>query len=238
MLLNSKHHESFNDFFSEDNIKILRKIEEELVNEEITPSFDKVLRFMQQDLMSVKVIWLGQDPYFQPNVATGRSFEPNDLYSWDAKFKQVSLKNIIRNIYRSYYPENFSKINTYSDIMIERRLGNFNILDPKEWFNNLEFQGVMFLNTYFTCRVNCPNSHRKIWREFSLRVIEYIYKKNPTIIWFLWGNEAKSVLQIEPNLINYSSNHPMICNIKKEDDFLNNQCFINTKELINWLGSV
>lgn len=227
-------HDSFKSFFDEDIIRMLEEISQEI--ECFTPAKELVLRFAQGDLNKVKVIWLGQDPYFQAKVATGRSFEASNVKSWDDKFKQISLKNIIRGIYRAYYPESFEEINTYGNIMIERRFNNFNLLEPKEWFDSLENQGVMFLNTYFTCEINKPNSHRKIWEEFSGRLFKYIYLNNPNIKWFLWGNEAKKVLNTVPNIYYYASNHPMMCSVNNSEDFLNNRCFLETKEIINWLG--
>ncbi len=228
------YHDSFKNFFDDNILSMLGEISEKVEN--FTPSKELVLRFAQCNLDKVKVIWLGQDPYFQPKVATGRSFEASNVKSWDDKFKQISLKNIIRGIYRAYYPQDFESVNTYSNIMIERRLNNFRLLEPKEWFDSLEEQGVMFLNTYFTCEVNKPNSHRKLWEEFSKKLFEYIHLNNPNIKWFLWGNEAKKVLNIFPTINYYASNHPMLCSIKNEEDFLNNRCFIETKEIINWLG--
>ncbi len=228
--MNRNHHKSFDNFFTKEINDLLDKIELE-IGSNYTPNSDLILRVLQNDLNNVKVIWLGQDPYFQEGVATGRSFEPADVTSWFDKYKQVSLKNIIRGIYKAYNNEFI----TYTEILKLIAYNQFDLKKPKDWFDSLENQGVMFLNTYLTCEVNNANAHRKVWREFSIKLFEYIYNYNKDIIWFLWGNEAKSILDIVP-VKNYSSNHPMMCSNKNEDDFQFNHCFKNTKDIINWLG--
>ena len=66
---------------------------------EITPPENLQLRFTSQDLASVKILILGQDPYPQSGVATGRAFEVGTLHSWFDNFRNTSLKNIVRAIY-------------------------------------------------------------------------------------------------------------------------------------------
>ncbi|MFI3252706.1 MAG: uracil-DNA glycosylase, partial [bacterium] len=210
--------------------ELLNKIELE-IGSNYTPNSNLILRVLNNDLDKVKVIWLGQDPYFQEGVATGRSFEPSDVTSWFDKYSQVSLKNIVRGIYKAYNNEFI----TYTEIKKLIAYDQFELKKPKDWFDSLESQGVMFLNTYLTCEIENANSHRKIWKEFSVKLFNYIYNYNKEIIWFLWGNEAESILDIVP-VKNYSSNHPMMCSNKKERDFQFNECFKKTKDIINWLG--
>ncbi len=224
------YHSCYNDFFNDDIKDLLSRVEHSIGNN-YTPSKELILRVLQLNLDNVKVIWLGQDPYFQEGVATGRSFEASNITSWFDKYRQVSLKNIVRGIYKAYNNEFLN----YKDILNEIAYGRFNLIPPKEWFDSLEEQGVMFLNTYFTCEIDKANSHRKIWEEFSMKLFKYISNYNSNIIWFLWGSEAKSILEYI-NVKHYSSNHPMMCSSKKEEDFQFNKCFVETKEIINWLG--
>lgn len=228
--MNRSHHSSFDNFFTKEIHDLLDKIELE-IRGNYTPNSDLILRVLNNDLNNVKVVWLGQDPYFQPNVATGRSFEPADVTSWFDKYRQVSLKNIIRGVYKAYNDEFI----TYSEILKQIAYNKFDLKKPKEWFDSLEQQGVLFLNTYLTCEENNANAHRKIWKEFSNKLMTYIYNYNNDITWFLWGAEAKSILDLIP-VKNYSSNHPMMCSSKNKDDFQFNKCFIQTKNIINWLG--
>jgi uracil-DNA glycosylase len=202
-----------------------------------TPAKDKILRFLTADLDRAKVCIIGQDVYFQPDVATGRSFEVGGLRSWDKPFRQVSLKNIIRLIHKSYKGiTRYEDIRKYSDIVSEIKNKSFPMLPPAEWFNSLESQGVLFLNSYLTCEMKKPNSHRTIWEEFSRELFCYISLRRPDLNWFLWGNEAISRSQYIKDGILFRSRHPMLCSDKFSDDFLKSSCFRDTMDIINWLG--
>lgn len=229
-------HESWKEFFTEERVELMQKIESEL-GEHFTPKKELILRFTRENLMEKKVIWLGQDPYFQPQVANGRSFQPSNLIDWAAPFKQVSLKNIVRLIHASYHNyTSYDQIKTYKEIMKERERGEFVMLSPREWFDSVEKQGVLFLNTSFTCEENKANSHRELWKQFSMELLQYISVRKPDMIWFLWGKEAISNKQYIQQGKFYESRHPMMCSSKFEDDFLKSKCFVETFGCINWLG--
>ncbi len=234
MLYNKNNiHNSWDTFFDTNIIEELNKIEE-LIGDDYNPEQDKVLRFATTDLNNIKVIILGQDPYPQKGVATGRSFEVNGLNSWTDKFKQTSLRNILRNIYRSYNGE----LKTITEIRTLITKGQFNILPPNEIFSYWESQGVLMLNTFLTCKANEPGSHRKYWDKFSKQLLKYIVATNPNITWFLWGSDAKSNINILNASKMYLSNHPMMSNPDNPDDFINCKCFEDTiKSLgIDWIG--
>lgn len=233
-LVNVDH--SWDRFLTQEMVKELENIEK-ATKEDYTPEADKVLRFMNLDLHEMKVVILGQDPYKPLGVATGRSFEPADLESWQDKFRQVSLKNIVRLIYKSVNGiKEYDKIPSYKEITSEIASGEFEIKEPREWFDSLENQGVLFLNTTLTCKVGVSNSHKKLWENFSKELITYISTENKDLYWFLWGREAISNKEFIKNGKIYTSNHPMMCSEKYEDDFLKGNCFKDTKDIINWLG--
>lgn len=228
--------DSWKGFLTKEVIDELTKIENSVGND-YTPGSSKVLRFMGLGLNKMKVVILGQDPYKPLGVATGRSFEPANLYNWNDKFRQVSLKNIVRLIYKSLNNiEDYEDIPSYKEITSKIVNGDFNIKEPKEWFNSLEKQGVLFLNTTLTCRIGVSNSHKSSWDNFSKKLITYISTENPELYWFLWGKEAISNKEFIENGKVYTSNHPMMCSEKYEDDFLKGECFRDTKNIIDWLG--
>ncbi len=237
MILPNLVHTSWNDFLTEEVMRELESIER-CIGENYNPSNrQQILRFMESDLQKVKVIWLGQDVYPMKGVATGRSFEVGTLESWQQPFKQVSMKNIIRLIHKEYRNiDSYNEIKSYEEIKKELAAGTFQLQTPKKWFDALEEQGVMFLNTSFTCEPGKPNSHKSIWTQFSSNVLKYISKKNPEIIWFLWGNEAISNKAFIEQGIFYESRHPMMCSAKYENDFLKFDGFRKTMSMINWLG--
>lgn len=227
---------SWDKFLNTDIRSELIRIESQ-IKDNYTPESNKVLRFMELDLNKIKVVILGQDPYKPAGVATGRSFEPADLYSWSDKFRQVSLKNIVRLIYKSINNiENYSDIPSYKAIVSEIITGDFTLKEPKEWFDSLERQGVLFLNTTLTCKIGVSNSHKKVWEDFSKKLLNYINTQNKDLYWFLWGKEAISNKEFIKNGKIYTSNHPMMCSEKYEDDFLKGSCFKDTMDIINWLG--
>ncbi len=230
-------HKCWDDFLDANTVDLIRDIESEIVKtkEEYTPKAEKVLRFLEIPLHKVKIIILGQDPYPQKGVATGRAFEVGTLNSWFDKFNNISLKNIVRAIYHTYHNEHLK----YSEIKGKMDT-TFAIKPPFEIFSSWENQGVLLLNTSFTCEVGKSNSHEKIWNAFTQKLLHYIAESYPHIIWFLWGNNAKSVvsnIQIHKKI---ESMHPMMCYNKagREDDFLFGKinAFKETKELVNWLG--
>ena len=237
MILPNSINTSWNDFLTEEVMQELESIER-CIGENYNPSNrQQILRFMERDLQKVKVIWLGQDVYPMRGVATGRSFEVGTLESWQQPFKQVSMKNIIRLIHKEYKNiDSYNEIKSYEEIKQELTTGTFQLQTPKKWFDALEEQGVMFLNTSFTCEPGKPNSHKSIWAQFSSNVLRYISKTNPEIIWFLWGNEAISNKAFIEQGIFYESRHPMMCSAKYENDFLKFDGFRKTMRTINWLG--
>lgn len=213
------------------------KIIEEKIGKNINPDYENVLRFLKCDLNEITVVILGQDPYPEKGRATGRAFEVDDLKSWNQKFRQVSLKNIIRLIYKNYNNiENYNEILKFSEVQKEIVNGNFKILPPDKIFKSWEKQGVLLLNTYFTVEAGVTGSHISIWEPFSIKLLEYISEENKNINWFLWGKQAEEKSKYIKYGKFYISRHPMMCSEKYEDDFLKNNCFKDTMNIINWLG--
>ncbi len=228
-------HEDWKEFFSIEIEEIISTIESEILCGEFTPSVEKVLRFFELPLHSVKVLILGQDPYPQPGVATGRAFEVGDLKSWNEPFKNISLKNIIRALYKAYS----GKILKFNEIK-EKFDNEFPLLPPGKLFRHWEKQGVLLLNTSFTCIPGNPGSHKKIWGEFSFQLLSFINKKYPSITWFLWGNHAFEATFGLGIVNSIKTQHPMMCfdGNDREMDFLYGKinCFEKFKNQINWTG--
>jgi len=237
MILPTDIHPSWKAFLNDEMMEELEQIEQQ-IGEDCNPSNrQQILRFLTNDLNKVKIVWLGQDVYPMKGAATGRSFEVGGLESWQQPFKQVSMKNIIRLIHKEYNGiVEYGDIKSYEEIKKELAADAFQLQSPTKWFDALEQQGVLFLNTSFTCEPGKPNSHKEIWSYFSQCVLAYISEVKPDIIWFLWGNEAvRNKTFIEQGVF-YESRHPMMCSVKYENDFLKFDGFKKTMHLINWLG--
>lgn len=237
MLIPDGVHPSWREFLTVEIKEELGMVEKKIGNHFNPINPNNILRFLTVDLDKVLVILLGQDVYPAQGVATGRSFEVGNINNWGDSFRQVSLKNIIRLIHKNYNGiEDYKDIKSFNDIKKEIGDGRFPIKQPEEWFNSLEKQGVLFLNSSFTCETGKANSHQKIWESFSCRLLQFISKQRPNIIWFLWGNEAFSKKEYIQNGVFFESRHPMMCSEKYENDFLKFAGFKATMIKINWLG--
>lgn len=239
MLKNLTIHESWNNFLDEQGAELI-KISKQ-IGDSYTPKKDQVLRFLELDLAKVKVVWLGMDVYNQVDAntgectATGRSFEVNGYTDWLNKVPNTSLSNIVKLIHKTYRGDLVGIEKLRENIKDDK----FKILPPNEWFNDLEKQGVLFLNTAFTCKPGVSGSHIEIWKSFSIELLKYISQNNPHIHWFLWGKDAESFkihLNYDSEKQLHISKHPRL-NGTNEGDFLASMCFKETSRFINWLGS-
>ncbi|MDG5798818.1 uracil-DNA glycosylase [Marinilabiliaceae bacterium ANBcel2] len=228
-------HSSWQNFLTSQIVDELHKIYEQISGDTFTPNRENVLRFLHTDLTRAKIVIVGQDPYPQKGVATGRAFEVATLNSWSDKFSNASLRNIVRSLYYSEKGEYL----TFNQIREQMGLyGNFQLLAPSKLFKYWESQGVLLLNTSLTCKIDSPASHAKIWCYFRKQLFNYINQVNPGLIWFLWGNHAREAVNFL--LLNNAlvCNHPMIC--KEGDcDFLFGKCnhFKYTSDIVDWTGS-
>ncbi len=229
-------HESWSGFIHKNKEIIKVVIDQIKTNEQLTPKNPrKIFRFLTQDISKVKVVILGQDPYAQKNVATGRAFEVSGINNWEDLISNTSLLNILKSIYNNYNNMKLTKCQLRDEIHEHR----FAILPPELWFNSMENQGVLFLNSFFTCDIGKRSSqkktHKKIWIEFSCKLLEEIDSKNNKIKWFIWGNSANELVS-KCNIKGkkYFSYHPSA----SHGGISNIVCFnwSGIAREINWLG--
>jgi len=119
---------------------------------------------------NIKVVILGQDPYFQINQANGLSFSVS---------KGVRIPPSLRNMFQELVSDedikNFTTFPTHGDL--------------QKWSN----QGVLLLNASLTVQTGKPNSHSKIgWHLFTNRIIELVSQYGNNVVFLLWGNDARS----------------------------------------------
>jgi uracil-DNA glycosylase len=237
-------HPSWKPFFEDRNIvQELQEIEEK-IGTNYTPATPLVLRFATVDLKGVHVIWLGKDVYPQEGVATGRCFEVAGVKDWNDKRINSSLKNIIKLLHKTYTGSKFAR--GIEEVRHDIETGKFPLPAPDKAFSYWERQGVLFLNTAFTCEVgkfSKAGSHLKVWKTFFQELLTYIATENQEIRYFLWGDArryAKQLLSLGVTKEQlYESKHPCTNGddggYKKGTNFLNNPCFLETKDLISWI---
>lgn len=115
---------------------------------------------------NVKVVILGQDPYYGEGQAHGLAFSVK---------KGVEVPPSLRNIYKEMA----------SDIGFE--IPSHGCLES--WAK----QGVFLLNTALTVRRAQPLSHRgKGWEIFTDHVISLLSEREKPMVFMLWGANARS----------------------------------------------
>jgi len=176
----------------------LVELTQNIMPNEITYPFkEDIFKVFNMPLESIKVVILGQDPYPYKNVPTGKAFAVKK----DCNFIPYSLKYIQKEIVRSLYEEDTTKMNS-----------NWKTLE------HLSDQGVFLYNTSLTVKSSNPGSHIKYWKNFTNTVIKTISLESPCI-WLLWGKHAKSFIpKIKNRLIADEYDDSTIKNIPKLHD--------------------
>ncbi|CAL4319796.1 uracil-DNA glycosylase [Buchnera aphidicola] len=162
--------------------KIIQKINYERNFQDIYPKKKDVFNvFRFTEFERIKVVILGQDPYFKPNQANGLCFSVN---------KGVNYPPSLKNIFKELTSDIHKNIKIKSG-------------DLKKWAK----QGVFLLNSILTVSRNSPCSHIKYgWEEITDYVIYLINQYHSGIIFLLWGLYAQKKI----NLIN-KNKHYILC---------------------------
>ena len=154
--------------------KLLEKVEAQYKKHSICPPKDKIFNaFNLCPVKDVRVVILGQDPYFNPGQAMGLAFSVNAECMMQKAKPRIqfppSLTNIIKEIRECF-----------GECSVEDG-------DLTPWAR----QGVLLLNTCLTVRQGAPLSHAELgWDFFINAVIEFLNTKDG-IVFVLWGNNAK-----------------------------------------------
>ena len=128
--------------------------------------------FKQCDYNKLKVVFLGQSPYHQKNVATGLCFANKK----DTKKLSSSLQKL-KDAVELYCTDDlpFSTIDEVFPTL-------------ESWAN----QGILMLNSSLTTQLGDTGGHFLLWRGFVQKLFENIAKDKPDTIFVLFGNIAQS----------------------------------------------
>lgn len=200
----------------------------------ICPIKENVFRFMENDLHKVKCIILGMDPYpssyflgsAQIPVATGRAFEVANIENFTDRYKQQSLSNIFKALCFYKFKKKFS----ISELRDEKLVKQLEYINIHHWFDEMEKEGVLFLNSTLTTTMGASGAHIKIWTDFMDELIRYI-DGNVKCKWLIWGADALNRVKdlVDKRNIIYSC-HPAS---RQNNDFVESCCFNKVKG-INW----
>lgn len=141
--------------------------------------------FYYTSFYDLKIVIIGQDPYFRPNQAHGLSFS--------VPFN-IKIPNSLLNIYKE----------------LKRDISDF-VYPDHGCLISWAKQGVLLLNSILTVEKNKPYSHFNIgWERFTDNIIENINRKSLGIIFMLWGVRARSKIKLINNNKHFilTSSHP------------------------------
>lgn len=146
--------------------ELVDKVQKEYENATCYPPEDKIFNALNLcPFDKVKVVIMGQDPYFNPGQAMGLSFSVPD---------GVQLPPSLKTLYRAL-GINLNGINQPSG-------------DLTRWAE----QGVLLLNTVLTVREKQAKSHHKyMWRLFTDAVVRALNAEREHIVFMLWGRIAQ-----------------------------------------------
>lgn len=165
--------------------------------ETLYPSRDDLFRVFSLDPQDIKIVILGQDPYYSEGMADGLAFSTKN------KKRPASLRNIYREL--------------ESDLSISRDTN-----DLSSWHN----EGVFLLNTVLAVKSGEPLSLNGIgFERFTDKVIKIISDKTNNVVFMLWGKKAQdkiSLIDTNKHLV-IKTSHPSPFSASK--GFLGSKCF-------------
>ncbi|MCF8284773.1 MAG: uracil-DNA glycosylase [Sphingobacteriales bacterium] len=137
----------------------------------IYPHQNLIFNAFEQCLFEeIKVVIIGQDPYHGTGQANGLAFSVN---------VGQKIPPSLRNIYKELKDDVGFEIPTHGDLTA--------------WAK----QGVLLLNSVMTVEEGKPGSHQhKGWETFTDAVINKLSGENNGIVFLLWGNYAKSKMEL------------------------------------------
>lgn len=176
-------HQSWQPFF-DDNKQLLDDITSQIDLDNVVPSKDNIYKIFRYDMNKIKVVFLGMDPYPNPNNAMGLAF---------SVYRNVSIPGSLKNIYKELqneFPER-NYVFTHGDLT--------------RWIKE---EGIFLYNCALTTIPWKSGSHLQLWKPFSDNLIKYL-SNNPNIVFILLGNNAiqkKEFIKHQKNIV--SATHP------------------------------
>ncbi len=163
---------------SQEELKLINEKLLAMRRRDILPRLRDVFNaFKLTNFDDVKVIIIGQDPYFLIDETTGK---PNACGVSFGTRRGVAVQASLRQIYKEIHDE-------YKGTDMEFKIPTHGDITP--WAK----QGVLMLNMALTTEVNQPNAHKVEWKMFLNKVIKAISRRHDKLIFVLWGGEAKNV---------------------------------------------
>ena len=144
--------------------------------------------FMITPATNLKVVFIGQDPYFNCE-SCGSKYVPQAMGLSFSVPHGITIPSSLDNIYKNMIK--------YCHIKEKPHTGNL-------WF--WASQGCLMLNAALTVEDGAKESHLRLWEWFTNYVIQYISTHMKNIVFVLWGGYAYKKI----SLINQDIHHVII----------------------------
>jgi uracil-DNA glycosylase len=213
-IINRNWHEIF-DLIDEDIFTITEESYSETTDKKtnIFPIYENTFSFTNYCLPSdIKVCIIGQDSYHGVYTDSNGKTKPQAQGLAFSVPKECPIPPSLDNIYKN--------------------LIKYNHINKMPTHGCLEFwayQGVLLLNTSLSVEQSKPNSHQKVWFEFTDELIRIISEKCTGIVFVLWGSNAYDKLKLIKNKESHRfvvSSHPSP--LSAHNKFKNYESFMNT----------
>lgn len=203
---------------SKDFVDILNKlVEESNTGKRWAPRLKQVFRaFEECPYDKLKVVIIGQDPYFQlikgVTVADGIAFSVSNTLSL-----QPSLDFICKAIKKSVYPD-------------------------KEWNYPMDLacwskQGVLLLNIALTTTIGKVGTHYQLWKPFMVNLLDTLSWSKGGIIYVYLGQKARDYSRItNDNCYKLYASHPASAGYQHLEEWDDSKVFLKINELLNRNG--
>lgn len=113
----------------------------------------------------VRVVILGQDPYYQEGFANGLAFSVN---------RDVAIPGSLKNIFKEVTDDVGARCGVHGDLTCWAR------------------QGVLLLNSILTVRDGLAKSHAWLgWETVTSSMLRAIWQSEQPTVFMLWGGEAQ-----------------------------------------------
>ena len=120
----------------------------------------------------VKVVIIGQDPYFNSNMINNSKVPEAMGLSFSVPVG-IKIPSSLRNVYKN--------LMKYNQLNVSPKHGNLSF-----WAH----QGVLMINSELTVQEKIAHSHKGRWTWFTKKVIKHLNKHFENLVFIMWGKPA------------------------------------------------
>lgn len=210
--LNNDWDDILRDEFTKSYYLNLREfLKKEYSNYKIFPHMNDIFNALKlTQYKDTKVVILGQDPYHDDNQAHGLAFsvKPN-----------VAIPPSLLNIYKE----------------LKQELGCY--IPNNGYLVSWAKQGILLLNTALTVRAHEANSHKnRGWEIFTDNIISYLNNRNDSVIFVLWGANARNKRELITNPKHFILEAPHPSPLSANRGFFGCNHFKKVNEILTKIG--